>query len=239
MATTEEKKELVEHIKGPRFYRILLNGYGGEASYMSLTEKQYNFWSVDIEENGDSDAVNYCVNAEDEDFDFENIEELADDMKFLSDEDGPRPWYEAPTQFDHQWGIDVHHASIEVDEVSSKEYDASYIDNVVESQDLAEWMDEVDKERDYSTTINESNESDGYSQEPKYVLQFYSAEKGSFYDGIIETVGEFDPKKLKIYSSEFLNGDDTVYSIEYDGVEVDNNGGDTNGKGYSVHVWKN
>ena len=57
MATTEEKKELVEHIKGPRFYRILLNGYGGEASYMSLTEKQYNFWSVDIEENGDSDAV--------------------------------------------------------------------------------------------------------------------------------------------------------------------------------------
>ena len=38
-----------------------------------------------------------------------------------------------PTQFDHQWGIDIHHANIEVDEVSSKEYDASYIDNVVES----------------------------------------------------------------------------------------------------------
>ena len=38
---------------------------------------------------------NYCVNAEDEDFDFENIEELADDMK-SSDEDGSRIWYEAP-----------------------------------------------------------------------------------------------------------------------------------------------
>ena len=75
--------------------------------------------------------------------------------------------------------------------------------------------------------------------EPEYVLQFWSAEKGGFFDGVIETVGEFDPKKLKIYTSEYLNGDDTISSIEYDGVEIDNSGGDTNGKGYSVHVWKN
>ena len=46
-------------------------------------------------------------------------------------------------------------------------------------------------------------------------------------------------KKLKIYTIEYLNGEDTITSIEYDGVEVDNAGGDTNGKGYSAHVWKN
>ena len=46
-------------------------------------------------------------------------------------------------------------------------------------------------------------------------------------------------KKLKIYTSEYLNGDDTIDSIEYDGEEIENNGGDTNGKGYSFHVWKN
>jgi len=38
---------------------------------------------------------------------------------------------------------------------------------------------------------------------------------------------------------EYMNGEDTVTSIEYDGVDIDNNGGDTNGKGYSASVWKN
>jgi len=73
----------------------------------------------------------------------------------------------------------------------------------------------------------------------EYIAQLYSSEKGCFFDGIIETVGEFDPKKLKFYTTEFLNGEDTITSIEYDGVEVDNNGGDTNGKGYYASVWKN
>jgi len=44
---------------------------------------------------------------------------------------------------------------------------------------------------------------------------------------------------LKVYTTEYLNGEDTVTSIEYNGEDVDNAGGDTNGKGYSAHVWKN
>ena len=43
MATSEEKTELVETIKGPRFYRIMLWGYGGESEYMELTKEQYDF----------------------------------------------------------------------------------------------------------------------------------------------------------------------------------------------------
>ena len=50
---------------------------------------------------------------------------------------------------------------------------------------------------------------------------------------------DFDPKKLKVHTTEYLNGEDTVTSIEYNGEDVDNAGGDTNGKGYSAHVWKN
>ena len=75
MATTEEKTELVETLKGPRFYRIQLWGYGGEAEYMHLTKEQYEFWHAHIEEHGDSDAVNYCVNAEDGEYDFEELED--------------------------------------------------------------------------------------------------------------------------------------------------------------------
>jgi len=72
----------------------------------------------------------------------------------------------------------------------------------------------------------------------EYIAQLYSSEKGQFFDGVIETVGSFDAKKLKVYTTEYMNGEDTVTGIEYDGVDIDNNGGDTNGKGYSAHVWK-
>jgi len=67
----------------------------------------------------------------------------------------------------------------------------------------------------------------------------YSSEKGCFFDGIIETIGEFDPKKLKFYLGEYDNGEETINSIEYNGVEIDNQGGDTNGKGYYASVWQN
>ena len=230
MATTEEKQELVETIKGPRFYRIQFYGYGGEAEYMKLTKEQYEFWKEQIDENGDADAVNYIINAEDEQFDFEHISELDESMKFLSDEDGPRPWNESPTGFTHQWGVDYSNANISVDEVDSDDYSAGHVTDVVESSTLNEWCD-----------VNEVNVEMGVdeAEEPDYVAQMWSSEKGTFFDGIIETVGDFDPKKLKIYTSEYLNGDDTIQSVEYDGNEIDNQGGDTNGKGYSFHVWSN
>jgi len=75
--------------------------------------------------------------------------------------------------------------------------------------------------------------------EAQYIAQLYSAEKGGFFDGIIETVGDFDPKKLVIHTTEYLNGEDTITEVHYDGVELENYGGDTNGKGYYAAVWAN
>ena len=57
MATSEEKQELVEAIKGPRFYRIMLNGYGGESAYMSISKEAHDFWNAHNEEHGDNDMV--------------------------------------------------------------------------------------------------------------------------------------------------------------------------------------
>ena len=59
MATTEEKIETIETLKGPRYYHIQLWGYGGESEYMALTKEQYEFWHAHIDEHGDSDAVVY------------------------------------------------------------------------------------------------------------------------------------------------------------------------------------
>jgi hypothetical protein len=99
--------------------------------------------------------------------------------------------------------------------------------------------------------LNELDEASGYELEPvimdandeapegtEFIAQLYSSEKGCFYEGVIETVGEFDVKKIKVYTTEYMNGEDTITSIEYDGVEVENNGGDTNGKGYSAAIWE-
>ena len=39
MATSEEKQELVDTLSGPRYYRVLINGYGGESAYMSISKE--------------------------------------------------------------------------------------------------------------------------------------------------------------------------------------------------------
>jgi len=241
MATTEEKQELVETLKGPRFYRIQLWGYGGEAEYMHLTKEQYEFWHAHIEEHGDGDAVHYCVSAEDGEYDFDELDEVPEFAQFLKveGEDYSSSWYESPTGFTHQWGIDYNNARLTIEEVDSEEYNASVINELVEGEDLSDYVNALEEANNYELEITEMGVDEGEDTEGEYTAQMYSAEKGTFFDGIIETVGSFDPKKLKIYTSEYLNGDDTVGSIEYDGNEVENAGGDTNGKGYSFHVWKN
>lgn len=238
--TTEENQELIETIKGPRFYRIQLWGYGGEAEYMELTKDQYEFWSKHIEEHGDGDAVHYCVSAEDGEFDFDNIEELPEEMQFLkvAGEDYSSSWYESPTGFTHQWGVDYNNANLTVEEVENSEYNSSHIADVVDNASLSEYISLIEQENNHEIELTEMGVDEGEDRQPEYIGQMWSAEKGTFFEGYIETVGDFDPKKLKIYTSEYLNGDDTVQSIEYDGNEIDNQGGDTNGKGYSFHVWK-
>src|SRR6056300_310672 len=241
MASSEEKTELVETLKGPRYYRIQLWGYGGEAEYMELTKEQYEFWHAHIEEHGDSDAVHYCVSAEDGEYDFDELDEVPEFAQFLKvpGEDYSTSWYESATGFTHQWGIDYNNARLTVEEVDGKDYSSKHIADVVDGQDLNEYINKLDEEHNYELELTEMGVDEGEDTQGDYVAQMYSAEKGTFFEGIIETVGEFDPKKLKIYTLEYLNGDDTVQNIEYDGNEVENAGGDTNGKGYSFAVWKN
>lgn len=240
MATSEEKTELVETIKGPRFYRIQLWGYGGEAAYIPLNKEQYEFWNNHNEEYGDSDLVTYMTSAEDDDIDFEDLETVPQEAHFMLDEDGDgRPWYEHHNELEHQYGVDYSNARLTIEEVEDGEYASNVKREIVDGEDLADYVSNLEQENNYEIELTEMNVSGYEDWDAEYICQFYSAEKGTFFEGIIETTGDFDPKKLKIYSEEYANGDDTIGSIEYDGVEVDNGGGDTNGKGYSAHVWKN
>ena len=239
MATTEEKQELVETLKGPRYYRIQISGYGGESAYMSISKKAHDFWKEVTDEHGDYDLVEY-MNCDDvEECSFENIDEVPVEAQFLNDPEDDmykRPWYESHTEFEHTFGAEYGSAYISVDEVESDEYNSDHINEIIYNKDISELNDTVLEESDNTVEIVEMGCCDDYRG---YVAQLYSSEKGGFFDGVIETVGEFDPKKLRIYTTEYLNGEDTITSVEYDGVEVDNQGGDTNGKGYYAAVWEN
>jgi hypothetical protein len=241
MATTEEKTELVETLKGPRFYNIQLNGYGGESAYMTISKEAHDFWQPVCEEHGDSDLVSYMASDEDEDADYDVIDSVPPEAQFLHDTDEDnykRPWHESHTEFEHSYGVEWGSAYIVVEEVDSMEYGASHVADVIEGENLQEMLSNLEEASNYELELTDMGCEDEAPEGTDYIAQLYSSEKGNFFDGVIETVGEFDPKKLKVYTLEYLNGEDTVTSVEYDGVEIDNNGGDTNGKGYSASVWK-
>ena len=242
MATTEEKQELVDQLSGPRFYRVSLTGYGGEAAYINISKEAFEFWNEVTEENGDTDLVGYMVGAEDGDLDDLEVVVPPEAMFMQEEDDGEviaYPWYEAPGEFLHQNGVEVGSAYLTVDEVSSDDYMADHVADVIEGEGVADLIDQVSEETDYEIELGDYGEPDEYQAQGDYVCQFYSSEKGSFFDGIIETVGEFDPKKLKFVINEYPNGEDIIDGVLYDGVDIDNQGGDTNGKGYYASVWKN
>ena len=239
--TDEQKEELVDAIRRPdRYYRIQLWGYGGESAYMSLTRAQYDFWRPIVEEHGDADLVAYMLGAQDDDVEYENISEVPLEARFLYDteEDYSFPWYEAPTEFEHTYGVTYESARIQVEEVEHDEYSAETLEVII-GENLTDLVDQIyDNSGDAYLEIQEYSCCEEASSE--YVAQMYSTEKGTFFDGVLHlTNGErFDPQKLRVQVVEYLNGEDTVVGVTYNGEDIDNNGGDTNGKGYSAVIWK-
>lgn len=69
------------------------------------------------------------------------------------------------------------------------------------------------------------------SQPPGTVVYFgYTSDKGTFFEADIDLTEPFDPEKLLLNLSDF-DANEIVIGVEYDDVELDNYGGDTNGKG--------
>ena len=199
MATTQEKTELVETLKGPRFYRISITGYGGEAAYINISKEAHDFWHAHTEEHGDGDFVNYMINDDPEDYDFEELEIVPKEADFLTsygEDDYKSNWFEAPTEFLHQMGVEYGSSYLTVEEVDSMKYMSKHVADVIDSERLMELVDKIQEDTDYEVELADHGEE--LPDEGEYVCQLYSSEKGQFFDGIIETVGDFDPKKLSL-----------------------------------------
>jgi len=204
---------------------------------MNITKEAFEFWKEHTED-GDQNLVDYMLGAEDGNLEDMDIE-VPLEAQFLLDDDGDaRPWYEAHNQYEHSYGATYDASYISVDEVDSADYMSKIIREVIEREDVSDLVNRIQEETEYESELTDFTECYA-GQDIKYIAQMYSSEKGSFFDGIIETVGDFDPKKLNFMCGEYDNGEETIIGVEYDGVEVDNQGGDTNGKGYFAAVWEN
>ena len=236
MATTKEKQDLIEVIKRPiRYYRITLVGYGGESAYIELTKTQYDYWETKDKESHDS-TLDYML----DDYssrDGAPVSVVPQEADFMNDPNDPvsdfrYPWYDAPTLLTHHYGVDYNSAKISITEIESDAYDAKELEDVVLcNTNLETWINDSGAEWDNSGEID--------AAQSKYMLHFHSSEKGTFFEGVFTTVGKFNPAKLKIHSTEQWNGDDTIDGISYNGESIENLGGDTNHKGYSVYMWTN
>ena len=195
-----------------------------------LTKEQYEYWNQRKEDDDERDIlVDYML-----DEDREEVADVPPAMEFMSDPEdleGPRyPWHESPNEIVHQFGVDYSSARITITEIDSDDYGANPIEDIVDGVDLNDFVSEHEIEW-FSDEVEET-QSD-------YMLQFNSSEKGTFFEGILTTVGKIDLSKLEVYTTDHFNDDDTVDDIRYDSESIENLGGDTNGKGYSVHMWSN
>ena len=250
MATLKEKENLIEAFKGPHFYRIRLWGYGAETSYMNISKEAHDFWKAHGDEHGDSDAVNYIINAEDihaddiaQQGDYEDLDPagIPREAMFMHNEEGEgSTYYEPWDQFDATYGVAQDAAYLTVEKVSSEEYNADVLEETIEHEDLNDFMSRVGEESDWEhEAYVEGHEYGGkFPLKGSYICQFQSSEKGTFFETVIETALPFNQNLLKFATEEAPNGEDLVYAVEYDGVELDNEGGDTNGKGYWVHFYQ-
>ena len=178
MATTEEKQETIDALKGQRYFRIYLNGYGGEAAYINISKEAYDFWKPIVEEEGDSNLVSYMVNAEDGDLDDLDVIVPPEAMFMQEEVDGEvyaYPWYESPNEFVHQNGVEYGSARLVVEEVDSDEYMSNVIADVIDGEDLAEYLDSIMEANDYEFDLVEADED--FGDEGDYVLCAISGKK--------------------------------------------------------------
>ena len=206
MANTKEitADELIEVLKfTPRTYKIQLWGYGGEKVIGTVDRAQYEYC---LEHQVDLQDIAWG----DEDTVRDDLGLDPDMMPFP-----PGSWYEADN-LAHVSGVSRNAGTLQIEDEKGK--------TVVELQ-----LDDCDG-CDGSPELNGSDEV-YVNQQPEGTVVFVgsSNEKGTFFEGEIELRAPFQIEKLTLCYDD-IDGEDIIHSVMYDGEEIDNYGGSTDGK---------
>lgn len=195
-------EQLVEVLKfTPRTYKVSMWGYGGERVMGTTTQEVWDYCMANQ------------VDLSDIAWDSESAEEIGLDEDKLPFP--PGSWYECDNM-GHISGVSRDAGTIQVtDENDETVFERS--------------LDECDGGDDSPGLCCNDEVWVGSRAKGEIVFVGSSNEKGTFFEGEIELSAPFDITKLELQYDDF-DGEDIVTGLIYDGEEIDNWGGSTDGK---------
>ena len=203
MATQEEQQQLIDTLKfTPRTYKISMWGYGGERVMGTVEPKAWDY------------CMEHQVDLSDIAWDSDAAEEMDLDPDLLPFP--PGSWYECDDMA-HTNGVSRDAGTLQIEDengVSVFEKSLDAIDGC--SDDSPEW-----------SCIDES--FIGSRAKGEVVFIGSSNEKGTFFEADLELRAPFDITKLTLNYEE-VDGEEIVSGVTYDGEDIDNWGGSTDGK---------
>jgi len=202
MATKKEQEQLMETLKfTPRTYKISLWGYGGEKVMGTVNQEVWDY-CMDNQVNLQDIAWNYDVE-----------EEMGLDPDMLPFP--PGSWYECDDMA-HVNGVSRSAGTIQIEDENGNEIIQKSLDDCDGCEDSPTWCcnDEVWV---------------GMKKKGEIVFIGSSNEKGTFFEGDINLRSPFNIELLELHYDE-IDGEEIVNAVYYDGEEIDNYGGSTDGK---------
>jgi len=207
MATKEEKEKLIEILKfTPRTYKIQLWGYGGEYIMGTVDRKIYDYFR--------SRRLNLSDFAWDSDYAEEN--DIPEEMWPFT----PGSYYDCDNLC-HEHGVDRNAGTLQIIDEN---------EDVVYEKQLGDITGYEDSDGNPEPEWG-GGEEYWIGGQPVGTVVFFgvSNEKGTFFEGELPLKTPFNISKLELGYDE-IDGNDIINMITYDGEQVDNWGGDTNGK---------
>jgi hypothetical protein len=202
MATLEEQQKLIDTLKfTPRTYSISLWGYGGEKVIGTVDRAVFDYFR-----HRRLDLSDFAWS-----YDYAEENNIPEEMHPFP----PGSWYECDN-LAHVSGVSREAGTIQIaDETGTTVFEKS-LDDCNGSDDSPGWC---------------CNDEVWVGQEKPGTVVFVgnSNEKGTFFEGEINLTAPFDIELLELHYDE-VDGEEIVNSVYYDGEEIENNGGGTNGK---------
>lgn len=203
-----EQQKLIEVLKfTPRTYKISMWGYGGEKVMGTVSREVWDYCMANQ------------VDLQDIAWNSEAAEEMGLDEDLLPFP--PGSWYECDSM-GHTNGVSRDAGTIQIeDENGETVYEHS--------------LDSFDYDQPCPDITCDDEIWVGSRKKGEIVFVGSSNEKGTFFEGEIELRAPFDIEKLVLHYEEFDN-EEIINAVSYDGEDIDNWGGSTDGKSSDMNM---
>lgn len=200
-----EQQKLIEVLKfTPRTYKISMWGYGGEKVMGTVERKIYDY------------CLENCVDLSEIAWgDEDTVEDMGLDLDMMPFP--PGSWYECDDMA-HTNGVSRNAGTLQIEDENGNVVFEKSLDSITGGG--------CDGEPDWSC-----NDESWIGSKPAGTVVFIgtSNEKGTFFEGEIELTQPFNIEKLTLGYDE-VDGEELINSVVYDGEDIDNFGGSTDGK---------